>query len=105
MWHRVGLTILNVNRIQMYLKLSGEGRLLVWIINLLFLFQEIERRRAMMRNRAQDRKIEEMEVMEVVTAGRNVKEGESERERVDRLVVIGRQPLLERAGAFNRLCW
>ena len=46
-----------------------------------------------------------MEVMEVVTAGRNVKEGESERERVDRLVVIGRQPLLERAGAFNRLCW
>lgn len=42
--------------------------------------QEIERRRSMMRQRAQERKNEEMEVMEVEDEGRSGEESESESE-------------------------
>lgn len=42
--------------------------------------QEIERRRGMMRQRAQERKTEEMEVMELEDEGRSGEESESESE-------------------------
>lgn len=45
-----------------------------------FPWQEIERRRSMMRQRAQERKNEEMEVMELEDEGRSGEESESESE-------------------------
>lgn len=47
---------------------------------LIWLHQEIERRRGMMRQRAQERKTEEMEVMELEDEGRSGEESESESE-------------------------
>lgn len=62
----------------MRLKQKAIGHLTDWLTYMTS--QEIERRRGMMRQRAQERKNEEMEVMEVEDEGRSGEESESESE-------------------------
>lgn len=60
--------------------MEGQGGRSAPLTPLVWLHQEIERRRGMMRQRAQERKTEEMEVMELEDEGRSGEESESESE-------------------------